>query len=669
MNALKPAEQIGLEDDGLFLLGQFELMPTKPPMALISDYAQQRRILPVNTPFPGRWDNSKTPYSVEIMDNMSPHSPIQHTAVMKGVQLGLTAAAENVIAYFMDEFPSEILYVTATEKLLEIWAPKRLEPLIESCGFRHKIFSQQNTKGSRKTGDKMYSKEYIGGTLNMTSAQSASGLRSDSKMVLIRDEIDGAPTMLRTGEGNWLDVSEARTLAWGERRKILDITTPTTFEDSQMNEFYEYGDRRHYQVPCPLCGKRQFLEYGHDKTMYGLKADTKAGELLDAYYLCDFCHDAIFNHHKTEMLIKGRWVPTAKTSDELFRSYRLPSLYSPVGMLSWKRLFGYWLKAQDEPDGMRSFVMLYDAKPYKESGTRPKLKNVIELQGGYKEGTIPSDEILFLTAGIDVQRGSDTDPNNPPRLEVEAMGHGRKYKSWSILYRRFEGPVDNPHAGAWKKLNDFVTEEKGFEFKRKDGMVFSPVRVLIDSGDGLTHDAVYRFCEQWNNTFPSKGFGVLKRLTKDKKGQDKEDELHHSNFTRFRTSNEAPRLVTISTNYYKRNLYNNLAVRRKPIGPQDAGFCDFPRDYNEEYFQMLTAEEQITGGAFRNPSGRRNEALDCRVLCMCGGDIFIRDKTLALAVTVKQRGGTDADLAKVNHRFTLDFLANELAKRAAQIKK
>lgn len=54
--------------------------PVTQPRALISEYAEEKRVLPQNTPFPGFWRNIRTPYSVEIMDNMSPFSPIQHTA-------------------------------------------------------------------------------------------------------------------------------------------------------------------------------------------------------------------------------------------------------------------------------------------------------------------------------------------------------------------------------------------------------------------------------------------------------------------------------------------------------------------------------------------------------------------------------------------------------------
>lgn len=445
--------------------------PISPPTNKVSEYVEDNRILPPNTPFPGFWRNAKTPYSVEIMDCMSPSSQIQQLAFMKAAQCGATALAENVIAYWIDESPTEILFISATDDLLERWATKRLEPLIDSCGFRNKIYAQIENKASRRTGDKTFVKEFVGGTLNMASAQSPASLRSDSKRVLIRDEIDGAPPQLRTGEGNWLDVSYARTNAWGQRRKVLDFSTPTTFADSLINREFEAGDQRKFFVPCPSCGKFQEL------TWERIKPETKDGVLEKVYYLCEFCNEAIFNHNKTQMLVKGRWEPTANSHSKFYRSYHISSLYSPVGMVSWIEMYEHYQKAQENPDGMRSFVNLYLGLPYKEAGARPKLDKVIELRGGYRQAIVP-EGILFLTMGVDVQRGSKTDKANPARLELEVCGHGAGYRTWSILYKVIEGEVGDPFSGAWESLNEWA-KETGLRFKRYDGTIFSVALIFV----------------------------------------------------------------------------------------------------------------------------------------------------------------------------------------------
>jgi phage terminase large subunit GpA-like protein len=624
-----------------------EQKPIHPPIGKVSEYIEDKRILPPNTPFPGFWRNEKTPYSVEIMDNMSPSSQIQHTIAMKGAQLGLTAAAENVIAYWIDESPAEILFISATDALLERWATKRLEPLIDSCGFRNKIYAQIENKSSRRTGDKTFVKEYVGGTLNMASAQSAASLRSDSKRVLIRDEIDGAPAQLRTGEGNWLDVSFARTNAWGTRRKVLDFSTPTTFIDSLINKEYEIGDQRKFFVPCPYCGKFQELTWDR------IKGETKAGVLEKVFHLCEFCSEPMFNHQKTTMLKEGRWEPTAISHSKTYRSYHISSLYSPIGMVTWTEMFERYQKAQEDPDGMRSFVNLYLGLPYKEAGARPKLEKVIELRGAYRQATVP-EGILFLTMAIDVQRGSKTDKVNPPRLELEVCGHGAGYRTWSILYKTILGEVEDPFSGAWENLNEWAKETK-LQFKRHDGYLFPIVLIFVDSGDGNVTDIVYRFCASWGSTFPIKGFSALRR-----KKKEVGDEAGPSNFRRYRPIKigESDILYEISTNYYKTHLYNNLKIGRQDIPPQRPGFCDFPVDYGEKYFKMLTAEEKRLDGSFHCPSGRANEALDCRVYNLCACDVFLDSTVLDLKAAAQKKGATKDQVQVINSRTALEYLKN-----------
>lgn len=636
-----------------FLIEEIKKKPVKRPKNKISEYVEGLRIMPPNTPFPGFWRNSRTAYLIEPMDNMSPWSTVQHTGIMKGAQLGFTAGAENVIAYWMDESPAEILYITATESLLMKWATKRLEPLIDSCGFRDKIYAQTDSKSSRRTGDKIFSKEYVGGNLDMASAQSASGLRSDSKRILIRDEIDGAPLLLRTGEGNWLKVSDARTNAWGPRKKKLDFSTPTLFGSSLIDDIYQMGDKRKYSVPCPLCGKFQFLSFGSGHTEHGIKVERTAGEISSVFYVCEHCHDQIFNHQKSQMLNKGVWKPTSTSSSKSLRTYQISSLYSPVGMYSWTEMWQEFEDCQGDPELMRSFTNLYLGLPFKESGSKPKLANVIELRGGYRVKEVHND-VLYITMGVDVQAGSKAkDTPNPARLEMEIMGVGVNYKTWSILYKRIEGAIDDPYEGAWAELGQFA-KDGGLTFKKDNGKEINVSMVFIDSGDGNFMDVVYKFTEQWQGTFPIKGFSALRKRKKEAG-----DERGISNFMRYRPKkiNESTYLYEISTNYYKNSLYNNLKIPRVPGKDQRPGFCDFPMDYGEKYFKMLTAEEKRRDGSFHCPSGKRNEALDCRVYALCAGDVYLDAKVQEMRAAMKNNGATLIEIQQFTHKAMIDLLS------------
>lgn len=674
-----------------FLIEENNKKPTEPPGRSVANYVEGHRILPPDTPFPGVWSNSKTPYLKELMDNMGPFSDVRHQAIMKGAQLGYTACAENVIAYWMDENPAPIMLISATDDLLQQWTNKRLEPLIDSCGFRDKIFAQIEKAKSRRTGDNAKSKEFAGGFLQLSSAQSPAKLRSMSIRILIRDEIDGSPKYLVTGEGNWLDVSEARTNAWDYRKKIFDISTPGVAHDSNINEAFLLGDQRKYEIRCPHCKTPQFLEFGGDKDHHGLKGVfNEDGNVIDAYYQCISvdCHEKIYNFHKAEFLKSvtkemmvntklslfggigsammggsnlenqtvsdgAKWVPTSKSYSKHYRSYHMNSLYSPVGMLSWTELMEKWIKAKKTPGGMRSFRNLYMGLPYIEQGERPDVSKVYALRGDYKSGTVP-DYILYLTCAIDVQRGSETDPHNPARLELEVLGHGANFRTASVIYHTVRGDVHDFSGGAWTELAKWV-EDGGLSYKRKDGVEFGVELIFIDSNDHYSTDAVYQFCSLWNNTFPIKGFGDL---TKRKKEDG--DTVTGSNYKRYRRAKSGDRsggvtFYEISTNYYKTHIYNNLKKERLDTGEQKPGFCDFPTDYPGKYFDQLTSEERWSNGSF-HAGGRRNEALDCRVYNMCAGDVYLDSLVADYKAEAKIRGATPIDLQNINHVYVLEDL-------------
>lgn len=637
-----------------FLISQNDLKPIDPPPPLISDWVEGFRILPTSTPFPGAWENSRSPFSIEIMDNMGPYSPINTTDVMKGAQLGLTAAAENVIGYWMRANPAEILYCSATDSLLEKWATKRLEPLIDSIGMRERLCATVNTAGSRRTGDKVFSKSFIGGNLSMASAQSASGLRSDSVRVLVLDEVDGSPAELKTGEGNWLDVAMARTNAWGARKRVLRFSTPTTWDMSLIRECYEAGDQRKFHVPCIHCGTMQVLEFKN------LRHEMRGDHLYKVWYECPHCQATLHNYDKAAMFQAGVWVPTAISSSKNRRSYHISSMYSPIGMMGWFDLYQIYLDAQKKPGGMRSFVNLYLGLPYKEEGHRPKLDKVIALRGEYREGEVP-DGVLFLTVGADVQQGSEKDPNNPPRIELEVVGHGAGFRTWSIAYIVFDGPINDPFDGAWGKLHEWAVGG-GLTFRRADGRAFTSQLVFIDSGDGNYIDCVYNFTSRWQNCYPSKGFSALQ-----KRKTEKGDEVGAHNFLRYRVAKSSRQgdvnFIEMSTNYYKTNIYNNLNIPRSDIEHQRPGFCDFPRDRGEKYFKMLTAEEKRTDGSF-HAGGRRNEALDTRVMALCAADLFLEAKVSAMRLAAKAKGASEVELQMINVKFVLELLAKQTARLA-----
>lgn len=637
--------------------------PSTRPPHLISKYIDGNRILPADTPFPGKAELWRSQYGVEIMDCFSPYNSTRYIDMMSAAQVIKTFIIECVIGYGIGPNPSPMLYMSGTEALLSKWS-KRLEPLVDSLGHRNKFHAKTETKGSHKTGDKSEQKLFTGGFLELASAQSPSSMRSDSIKILLMDEVDSAPKLLTTGEGRWDLVAEARAKNWEARKKIGAFSTPGLFDQSIIWERFLLGDQCLFFMPCPHCGKFQTLEsiQKTEKSQHGLKAEIEKGEIKFVYYVCDHCHNEIFEHHKNTMIPAGRWEPQAKP-EKFRRSFQINSLHAIYGGYSWLSYYMDYQTALSTPDGLRSFTNLNDGMPYREKGASPDKRKVITLRGTYKSNVVP-DHILFLTMAVDVQRGSEKEEkNNPQRLEIEVLGHSSKYRTSSICKEVFKGSIKDAYGGAWEKLDKWA-RENNLTFKRKDGQDFTCKVIFVDSGDGKYSDVVYNFCARWGNTYPIKGFQAL-----TKRKNEQEDEMTKNNFMRYRPSkiSDSITLITISTNHYKKHIYNCLEMSIKAIQDGDtenrAGFYDFPTDYKDKYFDSLTAEELRRDGTFYHPSHKPNESLDLKVYNVCAGDFYLDDSVKKYKEWARGKDWNKAKIDAIDTKFVLRDMESTILKK------
>lgn len=241
---------------------------------------------------------------------------------------------------------------------------------------------------------------------------------------------------------------------------------------------------------------------------------------------------------------------------------------------------------------------------------------------------------------------------------MEVLGHGRGYKTWSVDYQVFHGEVSDPFSGAWEALNKWG-EGGGLVYKRADSVQFAPAIVLIDSSDGQTMNQVYAFCGRWRSTFPCKG---AKQIVADPERREKGD-IAGTAYKRWRIlqiGDVSQVLYEINTQFYKAQLYNKLGtVMRRPADPQANGFQDFPRDYPDEFFAQLTAEEQLSDGSFKKVR-ERNEALDCRVYNMAAADIYLMGLVESIRKTGREQGASAKQAEEIGSVYALNWIESRI---------
>ena len=552
------------------------------PLLTVSEWADRHRYLaPTSSAEPGPWRTERTPFLREIMDKLSANDPVQEVIVMKGAQLGFTECGNNWLGYIIDIAPGPVMMVMPTGDTVKRNSKIRIDPMIEASPSLSKKIAE---KRSRDSGNTIFSKDFPGGVLIMTGANSAVGLRSMPVKFLFLDECDGYPSDL-DGEGSPIDLAKRRTATFA-KRKIFIVSTPTVQGESAVEGEFESTDQRYYFVPCPHCGAYQKLQWsnlvwteGHPETVT---------------YTCEHCQQAIHERHKTVMLSHGEWRPTNEANISIRKvGYHLNSLYSPLGWYSWVDAAREWEDAKKKPEKLKTFINTVLGETWKESGDVPEWQAIYDRREGYELNKPPSD-VALITAGVDVQKD---------RLEVEIVGWCKNKRSYSIDYRVLMG--DTAALPVWDELAKIVNES----WSREDGLILPMKMMAVDTGYNTQH--VYDFCRRFDVTrvIPIKGQDNQTIIVAPPKPVD---------VMKNGKKVGKVKVWNVAVSMIKSQLYGWLRQYRDEEGNYPHGYCHFPQ-YDVHYFKGLTAERlefKLIRGFKRYQwvkEYERNEPLDCRV--------------------------------------------------------
>ncbi len=157
------------------------------PRLTVSEWADKYRILTSESSAEaGLWRTDRVPYLREVMDVMSPTSPIKQVKVIKGTQLGWSSAGDNIALCYLDYYPCPILYILPTETLAKGTSKRRLSPSIKA--IPHLMDKVHKGKSKDDVGEVM-TKSVAGGNLQLGWSQSTASFRSFSARVVILDDV------------------------------------------------------------------------------------------------------------------------------------------------------------------------------------------------------------------------------------------------------------------------------------------------------------------------------------------------------------------------------------------------------------------------------------------------------------------------------------------------
>ncbi len=566
------------------------LMPD--PLLTVSEWADRfRHLSGKSAAEPGRWRTHRTPYLREIMDCLSPTSAVERVVFMKGAQVGGTECGNNWIGYVIQLAPGPMMAVSPTVEMAKRNSKQRIDPLIdESPELSERIAPPR----ARDSGNTILAKEFRGGVLVMTGANSAVGLRSMPVRYLFLDEVDGYPQDVE-GEGDAISLAEARTRTFS-RRKIFIVSTPTISGASSIEREYEASDQRRYFVPCPHCSHLQWLRF--EQLRWG------KGQPETAAYICESCEAPIAEHHKTWMLERGEWQATALRVAGKTAGFHLSSLYSPVGWRSWQDIAAAWESAVNKESGSASAIKTFKntelGETWVEEGEAPDWQRLIERREDYRAGNIPHGGLL-LTSGADVQKD---------RIEVSIWAFGRGKESWLIEHRVLMG--DTARDDVWKAFTALLGET----WTHESGARLPLTRLALDTG--FATQEAYAFVRACRDSRVMAVKGVARGAALI--GTPTAVDVTQGG----KKLRRGIKVFSVAGGIAKLELYNNLR-KSADVGEDGvsmvfpAGFVHLPK-IDAEFIQQLCAEQLITR---HNRNGfpvrewqkmrERNEALDCYV--------------------------------------------------------
>lgn len=573
-----------IADGGIAYLAGFQKGIEPDPDLWIDEWSDEYMRIPRgNGAEHGKYRTERTPFAREPMRCLSPMHPAKRVVAMVASQLLKTQVGINWLSASIHQAPGNMLVLLPSLGLARRVSGRIGKTIDEVQPLRERVAAPRS-RDSRNTID---TKEFIGGTLYITTAGSAANLAEIPARYIYGDEIDRWEVSVDK-EGDPIDLAETRTSTFGRNAKIYYTSSPTIEGASRIQTLFLQSDQRHYYIPCPHCGEFQTLEW---ESLWW------SPDFSAAAYVCKECGAHIDESQKTEFLAQGEWRAHAAGDGETV-GFTLSALYAPLGWVSWVSMAKQYAKAKNaddkgDPEPMQVFYNTRLARCWDNIKERIQPDELKDRAEPYQLRTVPNG-VLVITAAVDTQDN---------RLELKIIGWGEGMERWVLDYQVIHG--DPSTDAPWAQLDEILKTP----LRRKNGLNMTIRATAIDSGGHFTQE-VYEFTRlrKYRMVFALKGGSKPGRPVVA--GTPSKVDINR----RGKIQKGGAELWMVGTDTAKDWLHSRWKV---PEGP---GAIHFSQDLPEDFYKQLCSERRLikyVKGYKRTEwvksKADRNEALDLSV--------------------------------------------------------
>lgn len=524
---------------------------------------------------------------------------VREMACVLASQVAKTECVNNMIGQRIETNPGPMILLQPTLKMAEAWSKDRLAPMLRDTPcLRGKVADAK----ARNTGNTVLHKQFPGGHLTITGANSPSSLSMRPVRDVFCDEEDRYPASAGS-EGDPVKLAITRTRAFWNAKHV-HISSPGTKDLSRIEPIWERSDQRYFYVPCYSCKTSQTLRWA--QVQWDKDPDTGDDLPESARYVCERCGAWWSNLQRRAAVRRGEWRATKP-----FRGcagFRLNALYAPWESCDLDKLVLQWVEAQSNPELLKVFVntVLADWWELKHYSRTVDETGLIHRRERFPErGTRPviPAAVGVLVAGVDLQDN---------RFEISVYGFGRGEESWLLKHYVLYGDpftkTGDVLSAAWNALDAWLLEP----WYREHGGADFIRAIALDTGGHHTQ-AAYAFAgARYRRTTPDGGSTFMFAT----KGVTGTGELWPMKPSKGTTS--AAPLWPIRVDAGKGQVYARLGIAEP--GP---GYIHLTDAVDVEFLKTLTAERCETTVdkkgypklTWKMKKGRvRNEGLDCAVL-------------------------------------------------------